>query len=416
MSNEPLIKHPQEIVRSPFRFMQHLLGKLLPQKSISERSSLYLILQTMGREDMGGNEPVISMLSLYLKQYITMLPHAKNPRVFSELEKMETQLIELKSAIQQETGRRPQPLIRSVMERILGSIKDLNFTWPKLSRPSVDILEKKKDYLLFLMHQLEFDRFFTERYVEDIEKTKRKNAAIVLKVKEEVKSANKHWLKWNGPERRSFIQLAAEIEQEHGLLQGYLRSNQDFYIQLKSEVLDALAHVDSHANPVRFAERTIVSITHRYDLMYFNEFEAKIKEPLDWMLRAAELKAASAPKGKEGKKLPLLQGQECTNCASTEPVKPCSRCRSVWYCGKACQSQHWKRGGHKRFCVAVADRVPTKTNPPSSDEEKCVVCLDPLKLGETLSLGCGHTLHAECMADMISFGVAHACPTCRHAF
>ena len=414
MSNQTIVKHPQDIVRSPFRYIQHLLGKLLPQKTISERSSMHLILQTISVEELGRNEPVITVLTMYLTKYFGMVPHFKNPRVFLELEKMEKQLIDLKSAIEKETGKRPQPLIRSAIEEMLVTIRESKTAFPHLLRPpAVDVLERRREYLIFLSHQLEMDRVFLERYAQDIGETKVKNATILTKLKAELKAANKHWLKWNGAERRAFIQLAGEIEKEHDLLQDYLRSSQQPYVKLRGEVEDALTRLDSQAHPIRFAERAIVSITHRYDLMYFDDFEAKIKDPTDWMLRAAQRKATAAP----SKKQPLVLGPECTNCTVTGLLKPCSRCRTVWYCGVACQTQHWKQGQHKRFCVAVADRVPSKSVATmASDEETCVVCLDPLISGTIQTLGCGHALHAMCWTDVESFGVARACPTCRHGF
>jgi TPR repeat protein len=48
----------------------------------------------------------------------------------------------------------------------------------------------------------------------------------------------------------------------------------------------------------------------------------------------------------------------CANCGFAEAagggaLKPCSRCKAVVYCGKACQAQHWKVGGHKAACTQV---------------------------------------------------------------
>ena len=46
----------------------------------------------------------------------------------------------------------------------------------------------------------------------------------------------------------------------------------------------------------------------------------------------------------------------CSNCGIAEgsggiALKPCSRCKAVVYCGRACQAQHWKKpGGHKPVC------------------------------------------------------------------
>jgi TPR repeat protein len=45
----------------------------------------------------------------------------------------------------------------------------------------------------------------------------------------------------------------------------------------------------------------------------------------------------------------------CANCGVAEAagggaLKPCSRCKAVVYCGRECQAQHWKAGGHKAVC------------------------------------------------------------------
>ena len=45
----------------------------------------------------------------------------------------------------------------------------------------------------------------------------------------------------------------------------------------------------------------------------------------------------------------------CANCGAADlPLNACDRCKITQYCGKACQVQHWKHGGHKERCVAVA--------------------------------------------------------------
>ena len=45
----------------------------------------------------------------------------------------------------------------------------------------------------------------------------------------------------------------------------------------------------------------------------------------------------------------------CSNCGIGEggdgaALKPCSRCKVTLYCGRECQVQHWKAGGHKAAC------------------------------------------------------------------
>jgi hypothetical protein len=117
-------------------------------------------------------------------------------------------------------------------------------------------------------------------------------------------------------------------------------------------------------------------------------------------------------------KKPSVEGQvECTNCAATVGVtlKACSRCKLVQYCSRACQVQHWKQGGHKRFCVAVADRSPGSEVSAPSVGDKCMVCLEGLLEKETDTLLCGHVLHAACAQGIKDFAEAQACPMCRKA-
>ena len=48
--------------------------------------------------------------------------------------------------------------------------------------------------------------------------------------------------------------------------------------------------------------------------------------------------------------------QKCANCGVTaeecgqRDLKRCAQCHVVSYCGKECQTKHWKQGGHKRDC------------------------------------------------------------------
>jgi len=54
--------------------------------------------------------------------------------------------------------------------------------------------------------------------------------------------------------------------------------------------------------------------------------------------------------------VPIPCTSKCANCGnagtagSSVALKPCSRCKAVVYCGKACQAQHWKTGRHREVC------------------------------------------------------------------
>ena len=175
-------------------------------------------------------------------------------------------------------------------------------------------------------------------------------------------------------------------------------------------------------------------------------------------------------KGKKDKKkgggaTPSLR--DCAGCGASEgsvpgvPThKPCSRCLMTFYCSTKCQRIHWKTGGHKQQCVAVADRrVPKQAEaaaggaeanadyanadadastdadasaeggapPPAkekgadvvvfsgeaAEEEECAICLDPLSSNVTQMLPCKHTFHKSCVSELRSFGINQVCPMCR---
>ena len=131
--------------------------------------------------------------------------------------------------------------------------------------------------------------------------------------------------------------------------------------------------------------------------------------------------------------------RECANCGvgagdrSDLLLKACSRCKLVFYCSEPCQRQHWKKGEHKRFCVAVGDRKaikgnadidatglmktkPTKMDQPAEilrPSDICSVCLEPLNKSIIRSLPCGHNFHHDCLAGVESFGLSRKCPLCR---
>lgn len=45
----------------------------------------------------------------------------------------------------------------------------------------------------------------------------------------------------------------------------------------------------------------------------------------------------------------------CSGCGrQATSLKKCSRCRVAAYCSRACQVQHWKKGGHKQQCAQLA--------------------------------------------------------------
>ena len=44
-------------------------------------------------------------------------------------------------------------------------------------------------------------------------------------------------------------------------------------------------------------------------------------------------------------------GSSCEQCgAEVQDLKRCGRCFVAKYCSRACQTTHWKTGGHKSSC------------------------------------------------------------------
>ena len=78
-------------------------------------------------------------------------------------------------------------------------------------------------------------------------------------------------------------------------------------------------------------------------------------------------------------------------------LRPCSRCKLVRYCGIECQAQHWTKGGHKQFCVAVEQRKPQ----PAAKEEggesgpTCAICIESMVDAESTRLSCSHVFHTS---------------------
>ena len=100
--------------------------------------------------------------------------------------------------------------------------------------------------------------------------------------------------------------------------------------------------------------------------------------------------------------------EECANCSATDgAVKlfTCAKCKKVKYCGTACQTQHWKKGRHKRFCVAEGpERVPNVVFP---NRGKCPKCSNDMT-AQLMMLQCGCFVHIECLRKTKT----KSCDTC----
>ena len=60
---------------------------------------------------------------------------------------------------------------------------------------------------------------------------------------------------------------------------------------------------------------------------------------------------------------------------SVEKLKRCARCHVTLYCGKECQKEHWKKGGHKERCeegvLAHPSRYPYMTTISNVLQAEC---------------------------------------------
>ena len=118
-------------------------------------------------------------------------------------------------------------------------------------------------------------------------------------------------------------------------------------------------------------------------------------------------------------KKPLPSRWECANCSLPEQtgvaLRPCSRCKLVRYCGTECQVQHWKKGGHKQYCVAPDQRKPH----PAAKEEggasgpTCAICIEVIMDKELQKQSCLHVFHTRCVEKLRSSSLKFICPVCR---
>ena len=133
------------------------------------------------------------------------------------------------------------------------------------------------------------------------------------------------------------------------------------------------------------------------------------------------------------KKIDVFAGPECANCNATksqtgQPVsQKCNRCKLLAYCSRECQAQHWKSGGHKKWCLTPEERSIQKSALTEEEvrEEKsevngnaasCPVCLEPIVSTKTdlnITLPCLHVFHISCVEDLRSHALQQACPLCR---
>ena len=86
---------------------------------------------------------------------------------------------------------------------------------------------------------------------------------------------------------------------------------------------------------------------------------------------------------------------ESSSCSLAGTVDTqCGRCKQVFYCGKACQVEHWKRGGHKQAC---------------KEPMACCICLDNDGPPLPIQGDCGCREETGCAAHVVQ-GRAYTAP------
>ena len=120
----------------------------------------------------------------------------------------------------------------------------------------------------------------------------------------------------------------------------------------------------------------------------------------------------------------------CANCdggpiGNGASLSKCARCRLVSYCSKACQKQHWGKGGHREHCVTPRERrvaaqakVEVKSAESNNGDDVCPVCYELLFSSSAatpaiVALPCSHEVHPACLAKIRRFGEQQLCPVCR---
>ena len=123
--------------------------------------------------------------------------------------------------------------------------------------------------------------------------------------------------------------------------------------------------------------------------------------------------------------------KDCANCGAPEGSIPgitvhkaCNKCKITYYCSVRCQTRHWKKGGHKKHCVAKEERSASAAGAAEEEEDdddgspgasggsakpkkkgrnkdnECAICLEDLddsEFGPAEKLDCTHRFHRACV-------------------
>lgn len=114
----------------------------------------------------------------------------------------------------------------------------------------------------------------------------------------------------------------------------------------------------------------------------------------------------------------------CDSCHAAEGTLCCSKCKSVYYCSKECQKDHWQKR-HKAICTQTsqlwekyktlsARNTQHEENTKHAESKECAICLDAIAQ-DALVLPCNHSFCTECIARHESKHDPRQtpCPLCR---
>jgi hypothetical protein len=77
----------------------------------------------------------------------------------------------------------------------------------------------------------------------------------------------------------------------------------------------------------------------------------------------------------------LSEGFKCANCFQPATQR-CSRCKTVWYCSRECQVEHFKKE-HKNTCKLLAEKMAEKLDVSASKSTSGII-LEPSKVKEAI--------------------------------
>jgi tetratricopeptide (TPR) repeat protein len=143
----------------------------------------------------------------------------------------------------------------------------------------------------------------------------------------------------------------------------------DMYHQGKSVTKSIEKAIEFYTQAVKQGH---ASAQFNFGVLYYNGngVDQSYELAREWWIKAAvqddetALQYLQELDEEEGRTTPTIFC--CSTCGKPKtplrPLHPCKLCRTVQYCGRECQVNHWKKGGHRNACKklrkAAAGPVP----------------------------------------------------------